>query len=387
MRLRVGRILAAAAIAILASAAPALANEWAGSDPSSNFSLGELPQECGSDPTGATCVDFSVAILDQARTSLGQSPYVLPADFDSLTAAQQVFILVNSDRTLYGLSPIPGLTGALNQDAAQGVRTDNDPTPSDSSWTMYTSNWAGGYENVVLAYEGWMYDDGAGSGNLDCTPTDSSGCWGHRHDILWRFDPGGPLAMGAAAGTDSTGWSGYSMLLEQGDSSLHPSYTYTWSDAVADGAGGPAGTDVGGSGSTSGSDTGSSGSGSHSGSGSSASTGSPADSGTPAGSGTPSGSGTPAGSPPSSAPGAHGASTMIALGRVWIRRHRIALRVSTPRGTPLHCALSQRTHGQWLVRRSKRCYPHAVFRHVPAGRYRLRISSTLGTLVRRIVVH
>ena len=33
---------------------------WAGSDPSSNFSVGSLPQACQSNPTGSVCMGASV---------------------------------------------------------------------------------------------------------------------------------------------------------------------------------------------------------------------------------------------------------------------------------------------------------------------------------------
>src|SRR5438445_624555 len=90
-----------------------------------------------------------------------------------------------------------------------------------SAWWL-PRRWPCGFPNLPLAYEAWMYDDGPGSGNLDCPRAGASGCWGHRHDILWDFGPGGALAMGAAAGTDPSGQSGFAMLLVQGDSTYHP---------------------------------------------------------------------------------------------------------------------------------------------------------------------
>src|SRR5579884_1911923 len=132
MRVRLGGILLAAAIILSATAAPAFA-DWAGSDPASNFPMPYIPQTCWGaptgDPTGSACIDWSVGVLDQARESLGLPDYVLPADFDSLTPAQQLLILTDSDRTLYGLAPVPGLTDALDQDAAAGVQANGDPWP------------------------------------------------------------------------------------------------------------------------------------------------------------------------------------------------------------------------------------------------------------------
>ena len=220
---------------IAATAGPAGAQGPVGPNPRSNFPIRTLPNACWSSPKGASCVRIAVRYLDGARKRLGQPPYALPRNFVRLGPAQQVLVLTNLDRMLYGLAPIPGLTSGLNRDAAHGVRSENDPQPSRGGWGGYTSNWAGGYPNIVMAYEGWMYDDGPGSGNLDCSPTNRRGCWGHREDILWRFGHNGALAMGAAA-QKVRGASGYAMLLEQLRPGIHPAYTYRWTRAVRAGA-------------------------------------------------------------------------------------------------------------------------------------------------------
>lgn len=319
-------------------AAPALASGWAGSDPSSNFSVGPLPSACQASPTGTVCIAASVNYLDQARASLGQPPYALPADFASLSPAQQALILTNSDRVLYSLPPITGLTDALDQDASAGAVSDSDPQPSTSDWYGYTANASWGDANMVLAYEGWMYDDGPGSDNVDCTPSDPSGCWGHRHDILWQFGPGA-LAMGAAAGSDSGGNPSYTMLLMQGSPAYDPSYTYTWAQALADGAGSPGVT--GGSGPSA-----------------------------------PSGSTNPV-----AAPVARDASGRFRIVSLRVRGHRVIVRVAGASGTRLRCSLSRRR-----FHRSKSCTGVITFSHVPGGRYRLRISSGTGSVSRRLRV-
>ncbi len=233
---RVARVLSLTAVLICAVCSVALADGPVGSDPHSNYSVNQLPASCDQ-PTSAACLNASVSFLDQARASLGQGPYQLPANFDSLSPQIQQFVLTNVDRIQYGLPPITGITAGLSQDAMLGVVHDTDPHPTDSNFNYWTANWAGGFENVVLAYEAWMYDDGPGSGNLDCTSGNSSGCWGHRHDILWSFGGSGALAMGSAVGADSSGSPGYAMVLGEGDAgSYQPAYTYTWSQAIAGGA-------------------------------------------------------------------------------------------------------------------------------------------------------
>ncbi len=236
VRLLVRPFLLAAAMLLLAGAG-ARADGPAGADPANNDPLGPMPSSCATQPDGSSCVNAAVFYLDRARARLGQPPYDVPSDFVSLAPDQQALVLTNLDRTLYGLPAITGLTAALDGDAAQGVQADSDPSSSDPHFSSYAANWAGGYPNLPAAYEVWMYDDGPGSGNLACTSTDTSGCWGHRHDVLWSFGGSGFLAMGAAAGLDPQGNPGEAMLLGEGDGSYTPSYTYTWFQAQADGAG------------------------------------------------------------------------------------------------------------------------------------------------------
>jgi hypothetical protein len=315
--------------------ANALASDWAGSDPSSNFTIGALPPACDTDPTGADCTTASVDYLNQARASLGQPPYSLPADFASLTPAQQALVLVDSDRTLYNLPPITGLTDELDQDAAAGALSDSDPEPSTSDWYGYTSNAAWGNVNMVLAYGGWMYDDGPGSNNVDCTSANQGGCWGHRHDILWQFGPGA-LAMGAAAGTDSSGSPSFTMLLMQGSPSYEPAYVYTWAPAQ-----------VGGS----------------------ASTPPPPPAAAPA----------PAGDDPAAV--AAGATMTIESLRV--HAHRLTVGFGGSDTARALCSLT-RVHGR--VHRAKACGTRVTFGHLRAGRYRLRVTSSAGVLTRHVLV-
>lgn len=345
MTLRAGRTLLAALAVLCGPLAGSALAAWAGSDPASNFSVGSLPAACQTDPTGAVCVSASVSYLDQARASLGQPAYALPSDFASLSAPQQVLVLTNLDRTLYKLPPITGLTDALDQDAAAGVSSDSDPQPSTSDWYGYTSNAAWGNENVVLAYEGWMYDDGPGSGNVDCTSSNPSGCWGHRHDILWEFGAGA-LAMGAAAGTDNSGAPSYTMLLMQGSPSYQPVYTYSWSQAVADGAGGA-----------------------------------PSPSGPSAQATAPSSN--PRASTPGPTPVARGAQASIRIQTVRVRGHRVTVRLSAPSGTRLRCTL---TAARGRIHRVRNCTRSVTFRHLRAGRYRLRVSFGPASLSRRVVI-
>ncbi len=225
----------ALALAVVASASA----DWGGKDPARNTRIGRLPSSCSSSPTGKACINAGVRYLDKARSRVGLPPYALPADFPLLTPTRQLFILVNLDRVQYGLPPIPGMTAALNHDAlVSGVWVADDPHPSNTSGlNAWWPGWAGAFYNAPMAYEGWVWDDGLGSNNPRCTPTDHSRCWGHRHSVLWRFGASDVLAMGAAAGRDSSHHLGYAYLFVGGNAGYTPAYTYTWSQAVEAGAG------------------------------------------------------------------------------------------------------------------------------------------------------
>ena len=236
--MRRGLLLAIAGVLALIAVASAAAG-WAGTDPTQNYPIRNLPTACVKAPTGKRCINAGVYYLDKARAKVGLPAYNLPADFPSLAPAEQMFILTNLDRTQYGLPPITGLTAALNKDAlVRGVKAGMDPSPSSTAGVKaWRANWAGGWYNAPMAYEGWMWNDGPGSGNIDCTAAHKSGCWGHRHNILSRFGSGAVLAMGAAAGSGPSHGLAYAMILVAGGASYKATYSYTWSSAVADGAG------------------------------------------------------------------------------------------------------------------------------------------------------
>lgn len=321
---RLLRTAALAGLATVVAASSAAAADWAGSDPASNYRVTEMPASCAA-PTSPACIDASVAQLDQARARLGQPPYQLPSNFDSLAPIEQGFVLTNLDRILSGLRPMTGLTPALNRDAAAGMVSDSDPEPSASNYLSWTSNWAGGALNMPLAYEEWMYDDGPGSGNLDCSSPKSPGCWGHRHDVLWKFDGSGPLAMGSAAGSDSGGERSYTLLLFEGDQSYAPRYSYTWAQAVAAGA-----------------------------SGGNASSSRPATN-------------------PASPPVSVATRARVRIASLHARGRRVAVTMAAPSAGAIRCALTRHLRRGWARDRFHLCSPSVVLSAGRPGRYRLRV--------------
>jgi hypothetical protein len=286
-----------------------------------------------------------VAVLNQARASLGQPAYAIPANFVSLTPAEQGFVLANLDRILYGLAPVTGLTAALDTDAAAGVHADADPQPTASNYLAWTANWAGGFSNMPLAYEAWMYDDGPGSGNLDCSSSNTAGCWGHRHDVLYKFDPtGGALAMGVAQGTDPSGQAGYAMLLFGGDESYRPDYVYTWAQAVAAGAGHGVAGSVGTGGGT--------------------------------------GPGRGAGSHPGN--GNHGGVPARVTISIHLAGRHVTVVASVPPGSRLQCAVTRHGKHGWARDHYRACPAHFSLAGRRPGRYRLRARAA-GVVVTRYV--
>jgi hypothetical protein len=176
-----------------------------GSNPGANIKLSPgYPRICRSRPTGAKCQRKVIAALNHARAVMGLPAYNLPAGFQSLAPTSQFLVLSNLDRASYGLTPITGLNATLNRAATTGIAADNDPRPPAAvngvRFSAWTANWAAGWASGLYTYYEWMYEDGPGGANADCSSTNSSGCWTHRSATLRNFG-NAHVAMGAASGT------------------------------------------------------------------------------------------------------------------------------------------------------------------------------------------
>ncbi len=207
------RAAAAAATLALAAALSAVAPAGAvAPNPPRNIPLGAMPSACNGAGRGAVCERAALHALDHARGLTGLGPYRVPGGFLRMPAGHQWLILANQDRAAYRLTPIGGIVTVLNGVAAQGARARTDPNP----WPLlqglqgqqqigFGSNWAGGQPNGLIAYFGWMYDDGYGGENIDCRTPGAQGCWGHRQNIL-GFANGPALSMGVASLPSSTSY-------------------------------------------------------------------------------------------------------------------------------------------------------------------------------------
>lgn len=186
------------------------------------------------------CADAVLAAIDAARAREGVKPMTLPAGYFSLTVPEQLFVVVNLERVDRGLAPFAGISDAMDANAAQGADAGTDPP--DPSGVVYDDElWSGGSVSALDSDYGWMYDDGRGSGNLDCPRTGGPGCWDHRNAILDDFGSAGYMVAGAAV--DPTGDTaangdpgGTSMALTlavvTGDA---PTYVFTWSQVQPSG--------------------------------------------------------------------------------------------------------------------------------------------------------
>jgi hypothetical protein len=219
-----------AAVTALAAAAVRESVASAAPNPTSNIPIGQLPSACAGSPAGPACENAVVAALDAARHDLGLAAYRLPAGFVGMPAPHQWLILANLDRAAYSLPAIAGTAAALNHVARAGAVAHQDPDPWPLLQSLqgqrligFSSNWAGGQPNALVAYYGWMYDDGYGSGNLDCRSPADSGCWGHRQDIL-AFAHAPALTMGAAALTRAAT---YALTIVETSTPPWP-YAYRW---------------------------------------------------------------------------------------------------------------------------------------------------------------
>jgi len=203
-------------------------NPPANIDPSPNF-LNDCAGTHYDDST--TCVNATLQAIANGRAKEGLPGMVLPTNWYSLSAQEQMYVATNLERTVRGLPPLAGMSYALDGAAAAGAADSNDPTPpagypSGQGGSNWGSNWAGAVGNALEADYFWMYDDGVGSSNIDCPSAGAPGCWGHRDNVLLNLACF-PCEMGT--GFNANGYQGYPGWAEiLADSSGPQSDVVTW---------------------------------------------------------------------------------------------------------------------------------------------------------------
>jgi hypothetical protein len=179
------------------------------------------------------CDKAALKDFDAVRKKEGLGPMTLPHDFAALSVPSQLLAISNIERVDRGERPVLGRSKSLDKLALYGAKHDADPDfPDPFPGTSGGANWAGAGNSALLDDFYWMYDDGLGSFNEDCTPTFKEGCWGHRHDILNAYQA--RLVMGAAVSRKKTGF-GTSMTEEfiGGDRGNKVNVAPTWHTIAA----------------------------------------------------------------------------------------------------------------------------------------------------------
>jgi hypothetical protein len=85
-------------------------------------------------------------------------------------------------------------------------------------------------------------------------------------------------------------------------------------------------------------------------------------------------------------PAAHAAAASLRIERVRVRGDRVTIMVFAPRLSAVRCSLTGRGRHGRRVRRAKRCGQEVTFSRLPAGSYRVRVTSRWGTVARRFRV-
>ena len=198
-----------------------------------------------------SCTQFVLRALNVARASEDLPAIVLPTNWYRLKPQEQLFVIVDLERTARGLPPYLGLNRRLHAEAQSSAVNLSDPTFAKGfaagldaegvrgmGGTMST-----GYSTLEADYI-WMYEDGWGGSssltpNVACTGAGALGCWGHRDQLLgydgtYNFGVGlhcSTCEMGTGfAVVDGTG--SFTSLIELPAGSPPPMY-FTWAKNVA----------------------------------------------------------------------------------------------------------------------------------------------------------
>jgi hypothetical protein len=199
---------------------------------------------------GVACTDYILQAINNARAVEGVRPMVLPSNWFSLSVPEQLFVIMDLERTARGLPAYVGINAALSADAQHAAATNSDPgvaagfaMANDAKGSPgFGGAWSGGYAVLAADYV-WMYDDAWGgsaakTSNIACTSANSAGCWAHRDELLGS-DPGYNPGVGLGCTNCEVG-TGFAMvngkasyvdLIEIPKGSLPP-MTFTWANNV-----------------------------------------------------------------------------------------------------------------------------------------------------------
>jgi len=177
----------------------------------------------------------SLGMIDYCRAQEEVGPVTLPTNWSSLTPEQQMLVIFDLERIGRGLPPIVGLNSQLDGLAQTAANDNEDPTFPPSGTEDGGSVWAAASSTLDADYE-WMYYDGPGGINVDCSSTDTSRCWGHRDNILIDSSDD-QLIGGAGYAADSLDgiYNSYAfeMDYDAGSPANYPPDDFTWSSELS----------------------------------------------------------------------------------------------------------------------------------------------------------
>lgn len=199
---------------------------------------------CAYGTNSAACTRQVIKAIENARSHehMKKRAVILPNNYRKLSVPEQTFVITDLERVDRGLRPYTGLTATLNTAAHVAAIAQVDPTLVTSVLNALHiealgSIWAGDLGPLASDYD-WMYNDGyakGGSINIACLRPGASGCWGHRHNIL--YPNRGLSTLSAGAGTAKPPGASIAEVLVGGNARA-PRYSYTWREALAHGANG-----------------------------------------------------------------------------------------------------------------------------------------------------
>jgi hypothetical protein len=175
-------------------------------NPATNMSPQVMPR-CSITPvddTSAGCINSVLHNINYARSLEGLGPMILPSNYASDSVGVQQLIITDEERSDRGLSEYAGLDATLNTAALTGAQTNNDPAEPAGFHGPGGSIFAQDYTPLGADFA-WMYDDGYGGTNLDCTSPSDSDCWGHRDNILGSVTTSGTQTAMMGDGNTSSG--------------------------------------------------------------------------------------------------------------------------------------------------------------------------------------
>ncbi len=220
---------------------------WSCANPCASSRTASLPVYTNS----PSCTQYLLQIINAARKREGVAPMVLPTNWYSLSAGEQLFVLADLERTARGLPPLLGINKVLDRSAQKAAQSATDPSVApgfpiglDAQGVPgMGGTWATGFMTLDADFQ-QMYNDGwngsrATTFNILCTSARAPACWGHRDELLGydgTYNPGvGLSCRNCEMGTGFAkvhGQSSFTDLVEL-PATTAPPMIFTWAKNVA----------------------------------------------------------------------------------------------------------------------------------------------------------